>query len=162
MVELLKRFSELVRVGVLRNPAIPAAIGQFAVIQAAAPSLGVEVSALNIHHHTEIPGVIAGFARGTNDGLIVTASVFAVRGRDLIIAEAAKRKLPTAYYGRHFVDASGLISYGPNSGSIGRAAYVDRILRVRSPATFRFRHRLRARDQPEDGKTLAIPCRPRC
>jgi hypothetical protein len=79
-----------------KNPAISAAIGQFAVIQATAPSLGVEVSALNIHRHSEIPGVIAGFARGTNDGLIVTASVFAVRGRDLIIADAAKRRLATA------------------------------------------------------------------
>jgi hypothetical protein len=69
-------------------------------------SLGVEVSALN--RHSEIPGVIAGFARGTNSGLIVIASVFAVRGRDLIIADAAKRKLPTSYYG------GALISYGPN------------------------------------------------
>ena len=96
-LELLKEISpNVVRVGVLRNPAISAAIGQFAVIQATAPSLGVEVSALNIHRHSEIPGVIAGFARGTNDGLIVTASVFAVRGRDLIIADAAKRRLATA------------------------------------------------------------------
>jgi putative ABC transport system substrate-binding protein len=136
-LELLKEISpNLVRVGVLRNPAIPAAIGQFAVIQAAAPSLGVEVSALNIHRHSEIQGVIAGFAHGTNGGLIVTASVFAVRGRDLIIADTAKRKLPTVYYGRHFVDAGGLISYGPNWPDQYRraAAYVDRILKGEKPS----------------------------
>jgi putative tryptophan/tyrosine transport system substrate-binding protein len=136
-LELLKEISpNVVRVGVLRNPAISAAIGQFAVIQATAPSLGVEVSALNIHRHSEIPGVIAGFARGTNDGLIVTASVFAVRGRDLIIADAAKRRLATAYYGRHFVDAGGLISYGPNWVDQYRraAGYVDRILKGEKPS----------------------------
>ena len=135
-LELLKEISpNLVRVGVLRNPAIPAAIGQFAVIQAAARSLGLEVIALNIHRHSEISGVIADFARGTNDGLIVTASVFAVRGRDLVIADTTKRKLPAVYYGRHFVDAGALISYGPNWPDQYRrsAAYVDRILKGEKP-----------------------------
>ena len=117
--------------GVIRNPAITASIGQFAVIQAAAPSLSVEVSALNLHDHSEIVGVIETFAHGTNSGLIVTASVLALRGRNLIIAQAAKHKLPTAYYGRHFVDAGGLISYGPNWVDQYRraAGYVDRILK---------------------------------
>jgi putative ABC transport system substrate-binding protein len=136
-LELLKEISpNLTRVGILRNPAIPAAIGQFAVIQAAAPSYRVEVSALNIHDHSEISSVIAAFAHGTNIGLIVTASVLAVRGRNLIIDLAAKHKLPTAYYGRHFVDAGGLISYGPNWVDQYRraAGYVDRILRGEQPA----------------------------
>ena len=135
-LELLKEITpRLARVGVVRNPAIPAAIGQFAVIQAAAPSLGVEVSALNVHDISEIESVVAAFARDTNCGLIVTASVLAVRGRDLIIALAAKHKLPTAYYGRHFVDAGGLISYGPNwVDQYQRAAgYVDRILKGEKP-----------------------------
>jgi putative ABC transport system substrate-binding protein len=63
--------------------------------------------------------------------LIVTASVLAVRGRNLIIAAAAKYKLPTVYYGRHFVAAGGLISYGPDwTDQYRRAAgYVDRILK---------------------------------
>ena len=66
----------------------------------------------------------------------MTASVFAVRGRDLVIADVAKRKLPTAYYGRHFVDAGGLISYGPNWPDQYRraAAYVDRILKGEKPS----------------------------
>ena len=135
-LELIKEITPgLKRVGVLRNPAIPAAIGQFAVIQAAAPSLGIEVSALNVHDISEIESAVAAFARGTNGGLIVTASVLAVRGRNLIIALAAKHKLPTAYYGRHFVDAGGLISYGPNwLDEYRRAAgYVDRILKGEKP-----------------------------
>jgi putative ABC transport system substrate-binding protein len=136
-LELLKEITPgLARVGVIRNPSIPAAIGQFAVIQAAGPSLGVEVSALNVHDIAEIESVVTAFARGTNSGLIVTASVLAVRGRNLIIALAAKHKLPTAYYGRHFVDAGGLISYGPNWVDEYRraAGYVDRILKGEKPA----------------------------
>jgi putative ABC transport system substrate-binding protein len=135
-LELLKDITpDLTRVGVIRNPEIPAAIGQFAVIQSAGPSLGVEVSALNVHAISEIDTVIASFARGTKGGLIVTASVLAVSGRNQIIALAAKHKLPAAYYGRHFVAAGGLISYGPNwLDQYRRAAgYVDRILKGEKP-----------------------------
>jgi putative ABC transport system substrate-binding protein len=135
-LELLKEIVPgLTRVGVIRNPAIAAAIGEFAVIQAAAASIGTEVSALNVHDTGEIEGVIASFARGTSGGLIVTASVLAVRGRSLIIAQAAKHKLPTVYYGRHFVTAGGLISYGPNWPDQYRraAGYVDRILKGEKP-----------------------------
>ena len=135
-LELLKEATPgLARAGVLRNPAIAAAIGQFAVIQAAAPSLRVEVSALNVHDTSEIESVVAAFARRANGGLIVTASVLAVRGRSLIIGLAAQHKLPTAYYGRHFVAAGGLISYGPNwLDEYRRAAgYVDRILKGEKP-----------------------------
>ena len=136
-LELLKEVTpSLARVGVLRNPAVTAAIGQFAVIQAAAPSLRVEASALNVHDTSEIESVVAAFARGTNGGLIVTASVLAVRGRNLIIGLAAKYKLPTAYYGRHYVTAGGLIFYGPDWPDQYRraAGYVDRILKGEKPA----------------------------
>jgi putative tryptophan/tyrosine transport system substrate-binding protein len=131
-LELLKEITPgLKRVGVLRNPAIPAAIGQFAVIQAAAPSLGVEVSALNVHDTGEIESIVAAFASGANGALVVTASLLALRGRKLIVALAAKHKLPTAYYGRHFVAEGGLVSYGPNWAEQYRSAagYVDRILK---------------------------------
>jgi putative tryptophan/tyrosine transport system substrate-binding protein len=135
-LELLKEIApNVARVGVVRNPAIPAAIGQFAVIQAAAPSLGAEVSALNVHDIGDIESVIAAFARGTKGGLIVTASVLAVRSRKLVIALAAKHELPTAYYARHFVTDGGLISYGPNWPDQYRraAGYVDRILKGEKP-----------------------------
>src|SRR5215813_9187644 len=102
-LELLKEVAPNVkRVGVVRNPTITAAIGQFGAIQTAAPSLGLEVSALNVHDIGEFESAVATFARGTNGGLIVTASVLAVRGRNLIMAAAAKYKLQTVYYGRHF------------------------------------------------------------
>jgi putative tryptophan/tyrosine transport system substrate-binding protein len=136
-LELLKEAApSLARAGVLRNPAIAAAIGQFAVIQAAAPSLRVEVSALNVHDTSEIESVVAAFARGTSGGLIVTASVLVLRGRNLIVGLAAKHKLPAVYYGRHYVTAGGLISYGPDwSDQYRRAAgYVDRILKGEKPA----------------------------
>ena len=136
-LELLKETTPgLARAGVLRNPAIAAAIGQFAVIQAAAPSLRVEVSALNVHDTSEIESVVAAFARGTNGGLIVTASVLAVRGRNLIVGLAAQHKLPAVYYGRHYVTAGGLISYGPDWPDQYRraAGYVDRILKGEKPA----------------------------
>jgi ABC-type uncharacterized transport system substrate-binding protein len=136
-LELLKETTPgLARAGVLRNPAIAAAIGQFAVIQAAAPSLRVEVSALNVRDTSEIEGVVAAFARGANGGLIVTASVLAVRGRSLIIGLAAQHKLPAVYYGRHYVTAGGLMSYGPDwPDQYRRAAnYVDRILKGEKPA----------------------------
>jgi putative tryptophan/tyrosine transport system substrate-binding protein len=135
-LELLKEITPgLTRVGVIRNPEIPAAIGQFAVIQSAAGSLGVEVSALNVHAISDLDSVIASFTRGTNGGLIVTASVLALSGRNQIIALAAKHKLPTAYYGRHFVTAGGLISYGPNWVDQYRlaAGYVDRIFKGEKP-----------------------------
>jgi putative ABC transport system substrate-binding protein len=135
-LELLKEITPgLARVGVIRNPEVAAAIGEFAVIQAAAVSLGAEVSALNVHDIGEIEGAIASFARGTSGGLIVTASVLALRGRSLIIAHAAKHKLPTVYYGRHYVTAGGLISYGPNWPDQYRraASYVDRILKGEKP-----------------------------
>ncbi|MEA2823244.1 MAG: hypothetical protein QOJ86_5248 [Bradyrhizobium sp.] len=136
-LELLKETTPgLARAGVLRNPAITAAIGQFAVIQAAAPSLRVEVSALNVHDTSEIERVVAAFAKGANSGLIVTASVLALRGRNLIIGLAAQHKLPTVYYGRHYVTAGGLMSYGPDWPDQYRraAAYVDRILKGEKPA----------------------------
>jgi putative ABC transport system substrate-binding protein len=136
-LELLKETTPgLARAGVLRNPSIAAAIGQFAVIQAAAPSLGVEVSALNVRDTAEIGSVVAAFAKGANRGLIVTASVLAVRGRSLIIGLAAQHRLPAVYYGRHYVTAGGLISYGPDwPDQYRRAAdYVNRILKGENPA----------------------------
>src|SRR5947209_651896 len=136
-LELLKETTpSLARAGVLRNPTIAAAIGQFAVIQAAAPSLRVEVSALNVRDTAEIESVVAAFAKGANGGLIVTASVLAVRGRNLIIGLAAQHKLPAVYYGRHYVTAGGLLSYGPDwPDQYRRAAdYVNRILKGEKPA----------------------------
>jgi putative ABC transport system substrate-binding protein len=136
-LDLLKEVAPSVtQVAVLRDTTLGSGTSQFAVIQAAAPSLRVEVSALNVHDTSEIAGVVAAFAKGPNGGLIVTASVLAVRGRNLIIGLAAQHKLPAVYYGRHYVTAGGLLSYGPDwPDQYRRAAdYVNRILKGEKPA----------------------------
>ena len=101
-----------------------------------APSLGVEVSPVNVRDAGEIERAIAAFARASNGGLIVTASALAVVHRDLIITLAARHKLPAVYYERFFVAGGGLISYGPDYlDQFRRAAgYVDRILKGEKPA----------------------------
>ena len=121
---------------VLRDPAITAGIGQFGAIQAVAPSFGVEVSPVNVRDAGEIERAVTAFARGANGGLIVTASGSAIVHRDLIIALAARHKLPAVYFDRFFVTDGGLISYGPDCVDQYRraAGYVDRILKGEKPA----------------------------
>jgi putative tryptophan/tyrosine transport system substrate-binding protein len=136
-LELLKEIAPGVkRVAVLRDPAITSGIGQFAVIQSVAPSLGVEVSAINVRDAGEIEQAVTAFARSPNGGLILTASAWAVAHRELIIALAARHILPAVYYRRHFAARGGLISYGSDivEQFRGAAGYVDRILKGAKPA----------------------------
>ena len=136
-LELLKQVApHVTRAAVLWDPTITAGIGQFAVIQSVAPAIGVEVSPINIRYADEVERRVAAFARSSNGGLIVTASALSTVHRDLIIALAARHKLPAVYYERSFVTAGGLISYGPNFlDNFRRAAgYVDRILKGEKPA----------------------------
>ena len=100
-VELLKQIAPRVaRAAVLRDPSIPAGIGQFAVIQAVAPSVDVEVSPVNVREASEMEEGIATFARSSNGGLIVTASSLANLHRELIVGLAARYKLPAVYPAR--------------------------------------------------------------
>ena len=136
-LELLKQLAPgVTRVAVLRNAATPSGPGQFAAIQAAAPSLSVEVSPVNVRDPGEIERTVAAFAQGANGGLIVTASPAAQFHRDLIISLAARHKLPAVYPFRYFAADGGLISYGPNQAEQYRqaAAYVDPILEGEKPA----------------------------
>ena len=93
----------MTRAAVLRDPAIASGIGQFGAIQAAAPSVGVEVSPVDVRDAREIERAVTAFARSANGGLIVTASALASLHRDLIITLAARHKLPAVYGGRCFV-----------------------------------------------------------
>ena len=122
--------------GSTREPSSTAGIGQFAVIQAAAPSLGIEVDAINVRDGNEIEQAISAFARTGNGGLIVTANPGTIIHRNLIITLAARHKLPAVYTGRTFVVDGGLISYGPNLVDQTRqaAVYVDQILKGAKPA----------------------------
>ena len=134
--ELLKQLApDVMRAAVLRDPDVGTGTTQFAVIQAMAPLLRVEVSPVNVRDPSEIRRAVEAFARSPNGGLIVTASALAVRHRDLIITLAARHKLPTLYFDRSFVAAGGLISYGPDYVDQYRqaAGYVDRILRGENP-----------------------------
>ena len=136
-LELLKEIApSLTRVIVLWDPAITAGIGQFAIIQSVATSAGVDVRPVNVRDAGEIERAITAFARAPNGGLVVTASAWSVVRRDLIIALAARHKLPAIYFERFFVVAGGLISYGANFIDQYRraAGYVDRILKGEKPA----------------------------
>jgi putative tryptophan/tyrosine transport system substrate-binding protein len=135
-LELLKEVApDVTRVAVLRDTA-GAGTTQFAVIQALAPSLRVEVSSVGVREPSGVEQAVAAFARSLNGGLIVTAGSGPARHRDLIITLAARHKLPAIYFERNFVSAGGLISYGPNYVDQYRraAGYVDRILRGEKPA----------------------------
>ena len=135
-LELLKQIAPgVTRVAVLRDPAIASGIGQFAAVQAAAPSLGVEVSPVDVRDAPEIERAVTAFARPGNGGLIVTASGPASLHRNLIVTLAARHKLP-AVYGSTLVTAGGLISYSTDLiDQFRRAAgYVDRILKGEKPA----------------------------
>jgi putative tryptophan/tyrosine transport system substrate-binding protein len=136
-LELLKQIAPgVTRAAVLRDPAISTGIGQFGAIQAMAPSLGMEVSPVNVRDAGEIERAIAAFARAPNGGLIVTGSALVVVHRDLIITLAARHRLPAVFYERNFVAGGGLISYGPDYlDEFRRAAgYADRILKGEKPA----------------------------
>jgi ABC-type uncharacterized transport system substrate-binding protein len=136
-LELIKEIVPGVkRVAVIRDPSISAGPAQFAAIQAVAPSFGVELSPLGVRDASEIEHTFGSFARGSNGGLIVTASALALAHRDLITTLAARHNLPAVYFQRPFVAVGGLVSYGPDPIDPYRraAGYVDRILKGDKPA----------------------------
>jgi putative tryptophan/tyrosine transport system substrate-binding protein len=136
-LELLKQIApRFTRVAVLRDPANPSGLAEFSSIQAVAQPLGVEVSAVIVRDAGEIERAITAFARGSNGGLIVTGSASASVRHGLIIALAARHKLPAVYTQRSDVTAGGLMFYGPDRVDQFRraAGYVDRILKGEKPA----------------------------
>jgi len=136
-LELLKEMApQVTRAAVTRDPANVAGTAQFAAIQTAASSLGVELRPVDVRDAAEIERSITTFARQPNRGLIVTASAPAQIHRALIIPLAAQHRLPAVYPYRFFVTEGGLISYGPDTiDQFRRAAgYVDRILKGEKPA----------------------------
>jgi putative ABC transport system substrate-binding protein len=136
-LQLLKEIApDVTQAAVLWDPTIPAGIGQFAIIQSVAPSLGAEVIPIDVRDATEIERAIAAFARTANGGLIATGSALAAIHSQLIITLAARYKLPAVYFERRFVRGGGLISYGANFIDQYRqaAGYVDRILKGEKPA----------------------------
>ena len=135
-VELLTQLAPgVTRAAVFRDPGNPSGIGQFAVIQAMAPQLGIEVRPVNVRSATEIERAVTAFARSANGGLIATGGG-GVAHRELIVRLAAQHRLPAVYPYRYYVAGGGLSSYGPNLPNLFRqaAGYVDRILKGEKPA----------------------------
>jgi putative tryptophan/tyrosine transport system substrate-binding protein len=136
-LDLLKEIAPSVkRVAVLQNPTSPGAAGQLTVLHAAAPTFGVELSPLNARDSGDIERAVAEFALETDGGLIVALSPLAIVNRELIIALAARHRLPAVYPYRIFATSGGLICYGPVLVDPFRraAGYVDRILKGEKPS----------------------------
>jgi putative ABC transport system substrate-binding protein len=136
LLELLKEIApNVTRAGIIRDPALASGPAQFAAIQSMAPSLGMEVSPINVRDASEIERAIAAFARAKS-GLVVIGSAVVAFHRHLIIAQAARDKLPAVYQERSYVQSGGLVSYGPDFVDQYRraASYVDRILKGEKPA----------------------------
>ena len=136
-LELLKDIApDVTRAAVLRESAIAAGPAQFGAIRAVAQSLGMEVRPVDVRDSGEIERAITAFARGSNAGLIVTGSPAAIVHRALIVALAARHRLPAVYFTRIFVADGGLISYGIDQTDQFRrsAGYIDRILKGEKPA----------------------------
>ena len=136
-LDLLKEIAPRVtRVAILRDPAVPEGIGQFTVIQSAAPTLKLEVTPVDIRSASEIERALTEFSRAANGGMILTSSALANVHRDLIVRLAEKLRLPAVYSFRLFAIAGGLAAYGSDSIDPHRraAGYVDRILKGEKPA----------------------------
>jgi ABC-type uncharacterized transport system substrate-binding protein len=136
-LELLKEIAPgVARAAVIRNPMTPAGSGQLGAIQAVAPAFRVEINPIDVRDTSEIEHAIAAFAGQPNGGLIVLSSSLAWAHREQIIGSAARHRLPAVYPFRIYVNAGGLVSYGPDQiDSYRRAAgYVDRILKGEKPA----------------------------
>jgi ABC-type uncharacterized transport system substrate-binding protein len=135
-LELLKEIAPRVtRAAVIRDATRGPGIAQFAAIQTVAPSLGVELTAINVLDVRQIERSVTAFARSANGGLVVTSGGTGFQ-RDLIIPLAARLRLPAVYPYRYYTTDGGLASYGPNPIDEHRraAAYVDRILKGEKPA----------------------------
>src|SRR5262245_17448114 len=136
-LELLKEIAPgLKRVAVLRTLATAVGPGQFGAIQTVAPSLGVELRPIDTHDAEQIERAVVAFASEPNSGLIATTGGGVLNNRELIVALAARHRLPAIYAYREHVMSGGLMSYGlDNLDQFRRAAgYVDRILRGEKPA----------------------------
>jgi putative ABC transport system substrate-binding protein len=136
-LELLKEIAPgVTRVAVIRDTAVGSGVGQYAIIQAVAPSLGVELRPIDMRDAGEIERAVVAFARVPNSGLIIVGAPSAVVHRNLIITLAARHQLPAVYPLSYFASSGGLMSYGPDSIEPYRraAGYIARILKGEKPA----------------------------
>jgi putative ABC transport system substrate-binding protein len=136
-LELLKEIAPATRrVAVLREATLALGMGQLGAIQSVSPSFGVELRPVGVADANEIERGVTAFARDPHGALILTVGPGALRHREMIIALAARHKLPAVYPYRFFATEGGLVSYGPDTIEPYRraAGYVDRILKGEKPA----------------------------
>ena len=136
-LQVLKEMAPaLTRVGVFHSPTNSGSVSQFAIVQAAAPSLGLELSVIDTADKATIEPAVAAFARSPNGGLLALRIGENISLRDSLVALAAQYRLPAIYPLRTFSTAGGLASYGPDVAEEYRQAggYVDRVLRGEKPA----------------------------
>ncbi len=135
-LEMLKEVApRITRVAVLFNPEQIPQAGMLRAVEAVAPSVGVQLAAAAVRDAAEIEHAIDQFAREPGGGLVVLPSGATIVHRDLIIALAARHRLPAVYQYRLFVTEGGLMSYGNDLADQYRqaASYVDRILHGEKP-----------------------------
>ena len=143
-LELLKEIAPRVtRAAVLRDSTIPAGIGQFAVLQAVAPSFGLDLRPVDVRDAREIDRAVSAFARAENGSLVVVSGGLSIAHRGLITTLAARHSLPAVYSDRLFVTSGGLMSYGPIRSTIIAGQRVTSIAssRAKSRPTCRCRRR---------------------
>ncbi len=136
-LEMLKEIAPGVsRVAVILNPVQSPQVAILRAIEAVAPSVGVPVITAGVQNAAEIERAVDAFAREPNGGLIVLPNPVTIGQRELIIALAARHRLPAVYAYRYFVTDGGLMSYGVDLADLYRraAGYVDRILKGEKPA----------------------------
>jgi putative ABC transport system substrate-binding protein len=136
-LELLKQIApRITRVAVLQIPNTAGNALQLGAMQAAAASLGVELSPIDVRDAASVDRGVTAFARSPGGGLVMTAGPQGPALRELIITLAARHRLPAIYPFRYYVTGGGLSAYAPDQ--IGQfrlaAGYVDRILKGEKPA----------------------------
>jgi ABC-type uncharacterized transport system substrate-binding protein len=164
-LELLKQIvPRLMRVAVLRNPNATVQVAQFAAIQSAAASIGVELTPVTFRDASAMVRDITTFARAPNSGLIVASAGVSRAFRELIIGLTARDRLPAVYAFRGFVAEGGLISYGIDQAEPYRlaAGYVDRVLKGEKPADLPVQAPTKYESTSRPRRRSASPCRPRC
>ena len=137
-LEMLKEIAPAAtRVAILFNPeTAPFAQHYLSFIETSAPAFGVTANAASVRSISEMEAAIEAQARAPGGGLVVLPDTFTFSNRALLIALAARHRLPAIYATRGQAIDGGLLSYGPDIVDLYRraAAYVDRILRGEKPA----------------------------